>query len=212
MNTLQDGWLRIFYAESLQIRKGVDRSMDDMYELMMIAHQKQELERVLECNKKTERFGLVLSQEEASNLMVSRKEALGENQRVEFGAGILPKIIDFFCDSQFINQDNYADILAELQEIFYLSKNETLDELTDQELLSFMRKQYEEICFGDLEYLKNTCLERYSRAVRSGNIGQMQSRLRDEYSLRDTENEYGRLEEETRWEYEVYKMKLDDLF
>jgi hypothetical protein len=190
----------------------VDQSMDDIYELMLIAHQQQELERVLECNKKTERFGLVLSQEEAANLMVSRKDSLNENQRVEFGEGILPKLIDFFCDSQFINQDNYTDVLSELQEIFYLAKNETRDELTDQELLGFMRKQYEEICFGDLEYLKNTCLERYSRAVRSGNMSQMQSRLRDEYSLRDTENEYSKLEEEIRWDYDLYKMKLDDMF
>ncbi len=188
------------------------RSMDDMYKLMIIAHQQQELERVLECNKKTERFGLALSQEEAANLMVGRKEALNDNQRIEFGEGVLPKIIDFFCDSQFINQDNYADTLSELQEIFYLAKNETQNELTDQELLGFMRRQYEEVCFGDLEYLKNTCLERYSKAVRSGEIGRMQSRLRDEYSLRNTENEYDKLSEETRWDYEVYKMKLDDLF
>ena len=188
------------------------RSMDDMYELIIIAHQQQELERVLGCNKKTEQFGLALSQEEAANLMVGRKEALSDNQRVEFGEGILPKIIDFFCDSQFINQDNYADTLSELQEIFYLAKNETQDEPTDQELLGFMRRQYEEVCFGDLEYLKNTCLERYSRAVRSGEAGRMQSRLRDEYSLRNMENEYDKLAEETRWDYEVYKMKLDDLF
>lgn len=186
--------------------------MDGMYELMLIAHQQQELERVLECNKKTERFGLILSQEEAANLMVSRKDSLNENQRVEFGKGILPKLIDFFCDSQFINQDNYTEVLSELQEIFYLAKNETQDELTDQELLGFMRKQYEEICFGDLEYLKNTCLERYSRAVRSGDMSQMQSRLRDEYSLRDTEDEYSKLDEEIRWDYDLYKMKLDDMF
>jgi hypothetical protein len=146
------------------------------------------------------------------NFMNKSKSNLSENQRVEFGAGILPKIIDSFCDSQFINQENYADILSELQEIFYLYKNETEDELTDDELLGFMKKQYEEICFGDLEYLRNTCLERYGRAVRSGYQNKMQSRLRDEYSLRDTDNEYSKLSEETRWEYEVYKMRLDDMF
>lgn len=186
--------------------------MDDMYELMRIAHQQQELERILECNRITERFGLMLSQEEAAGLAVGRKASLIENQRVEFGEGILPKLIDCFCDSQFINQDNYAETLSELQEIFYLAKNETQDELTDKELLEFMRRQYEEVCFGDLDYLKNTCLERYSRSVRSGNIRPMQSRLRDEYSLRDTENDYSKLDEETRWDYEVYKRKLEDMF
>jgi hypothetical protein len=178
---------------------------------MMAEQQKRQVERVLECNNKTEQYGLALSQEEAKNLMICRKDSLSENQRVEFGEGILPKIIDSFCDSQFINQDNYVEILSELQDIFYLYKNETKDELIDDELLDFMKKQYEEICFGDMDYLKNTCLERFGRAVRSGYKSKMQSRLRDEYSLRDTENEYTKLSEETRWEYEVYKMKLDDM-
>lgn len=192
--------------------KGEEISMDDMYELMIAAQQKQELERVLACNNRTEQFGLVLSQEEAKNLMICRKNSLSENQRVEFGEGILPKVIDAFCDSQFINQDNYAEVLSELQEIFYLYKNEMQDELTDAELLYFMRKQYDEICFGDLAYLRDTCLERFARAIRAGYQSQMQSRLRDEYTLRDEENEYQNFSEETRWEYEVYKTKLDDMF
>jgi len=186
--------------------------MDPMFELVMAEQQKKELDRVLECNNKTEQFGLVLSREEAQNLMIGRKNSLNDNQRVEFGTGILPKIINSFCDSQYINQDNYSDVLSELQDIFYTYKNETLDELTDDELLDFMKKQYEEICFGDMEYLRNTCLERFSRAIRSGYHSQMQSRLRDEYSLRDIDDDYSKLSEETRWEYEVYKMKLDEMY
>lgn len=186
--------------------------MDNLFELMLAQQQKQELARVLECNKKSEQFGLVLSEEEAKHLMLSRKTSLEDTQRVEFGEGILPKLIYYFCDSQYINQDNYADTLAQLQELFYTYKNETQDDLTDDELLEFMRKQYDEVCFGDMDYLSNTCLERMARASRSGQNSHMQARLRDEYSLRDTEDPYGKLSEETRWDYEVYKMKLEDLF
>lgn len=186
--------------------------MDGMFELILAEQQKQEVARVLECNKKTEQFGLVLSQEDAANLMQSKKMNLIETQRVEFGEGVLPKIIYLFCDSPYMNQENYSDLLSELQEIFYLYKNDTMEELTDDELLDFMRKQFDEVCFGDIEYLKNTCMERFSRAIRSGYKSQMQSRLRDEYSLKDTENEYGRLSEEARWEYEVYKMRLEDMY
>lgn len=184
----------------------------NLIELMMAQVQKQELDRVLDCNKKTQQYGLVLSEVEANNLMLSRKSSLVDSQRVEFGDGILPKIIYYFCDSQFINQDTYADTLAQLQELFYLYKNETQDELTDDELLDFMRKQYDEVCYGDMDYLSNTCLERFARAARSGHNSHMQTRLRDEYSLRDTEDEYGELAEESRWDYEVYKAKLEDLF
>jgi hypothetical protein len=186
--------------------------MDPIFDLMLVKQQKQEVVRVLECNKATEKHRLVLSQEEANNLVCACKNSLGENGRIEFGEGILPKIIYQFCDSQFINQDNYTDTLTRLQEIFYLYKNEAQDELTDDELLDFMKKQYEEICFGDLDYLENTCLERYARSVRSGHYSQMQSRLRDEYTLRDVENNYNKLSEETRWDYDVYKMKLDEMF
>lgn len=186
--------------------------MENFFEMMLIQKQKQELTRVLECNQKTEQYGLELSEEDANNLMLSRKSSLNDNQRVEFREGVLPKIIDLFCDSQYVNQDNYAEILTELQEIFYQYKNETQDELTDDELLAFMRRQYEEICFGDMDYLRSTCLERLARATRADCHRQMQSRLRDEYSLRDTENEYNKLSEETRWDYEVYKMRLEDLY
>lgn len=187
--------------------------MDNNYfEIMLAKQQRQELTKVLECNKKTEKFGLILSEEEANKLMLSRKTSLSQNQRLELGEGILPKIIHYFCDSQYINQEDYVETLEQLQEIFYLFKNETDDQLTDDELLDFMRYQYEEICFGNLDYLSNTCLERYAKSIRSGEYNQKQSRLRDEYSLNDTENEYTKLSEEARWEYEVYKMKLEDLF
>ncbi len=186
--------------------------MDPIFDLILMKQQKQEVERVLECNKITQKHNLILSQAEANHLVTARKNSLSENGRIEFGEGVLAKIINQFYDSQFINQDTYADTLTRLQEIFYLFKNESQDELSDAELLDFMKKQYEEICFGDLDYLESTCLERYTRAVRSGYHSQMQSRLRDEYTLRDVEDEYNKLSEETRWDYEVYKTKLEDLF
>lgn len=56
--------------------------------------------------------------------------------------------------------------MEKLQDIFYCFKNEAEDQLTDDELLSFMREQFEEICMGDTEYLESTCLPRLQR--RSG--------------------------------------------
>lgn len=185
---------------------------NNFFEIIQARQQKQEIEKVLECNNKTTKYGLLLSEEEANRLMVSRKASLTENQRVEFGEGILPKIIHCFCASQYINQDNYADSLEQLQEIFYLFKNETEDKLTDDELIDFMVQQFEEVCCGDFDYLSATCLERYARAIRSGEYNQNKSRLRDEYSLRDKEDDYNKFSEEARWEYEVYKMKLEDLY
>ncbi len=186
--------------------------MEDFFDLILAEQQKKEIQRIITCNDKTQKYNLILSEEDAKALTKCRKDSLKENQRVEFGQGILPEIIDAFCDSQYINQDNYVDTLAELQEIFYIYKNESLDELTDMELISFMKRQFETICFGDLEYLSSTCLERFTRATRGGYTSEMQHRLRDEYSTQQKENEYSQFDEEARWDFEVYKIRLKDLF
>lgn len=101
-----------------------------------------------------------------------------------------------FCDSQFIQSGDYADTLARLQEIFYLYKNESMDELTDRELLEIMKENFEQICYGDLEYLETTCLERFAAAVRAGYETEFQKKERDEYTLRKSGNEYEKFSEE----------------
>ena len=37
--------------------------------------------------------------------------------RVEFGKGILPEIIDTFCDSPYLQQEKNADVIAELKNL-----------------------------------------------------------------------------------------------
>lgn len=103
--------------------------MEEWFELMTLEASRQELKRVLECNQETSKYGLSLTEEEARELMACRKETLRESRRVEFAAGILPELIKEFCDSQFIQSGEYVDTLARLQEIFYLYKNESMDEL-----------------------------------------------------------------------------------
>ena len=128
--------------------------------------EKNEITAVLNTNQYTERFGLVLSEEEAKLLVQERFESLKEQQRVEFGKGILDKLIYAFCDSAYIFQDNYVDAITRLQEIFYLYKNESMDELTDDELIDYMKDAFENECQGSLDYLEDTCLELFAREIR----------------------------------------------
>lgn len=185
--------------------------MDNLLELILATRQKQEVAKVISCNEKSEKYGLALTEEEVYQLMVGRKDTLKDSRRVEFGEGILPQLIYAFCDSDYIMQDSYKDTLMQLQDIFYLYKNESMDELTDEELIDFMRTQFDDICFGDLDYLQGTCLERFARGVREGYRCEMQQKERDEYGLRNDNRDYEKFTEEVRWEYEVYKQKLDDL-
>ena len=104
---------------------------------LQLMTQKNQLAKVMETNQFTEKFGLSLSEEEAGILVSDRKDSLQEQRRVEFGEGILPKLIFAFCDSPYIYQDNYVETIGKLQDIFYLYKNESLDEVTDDELIDF---------------------------------------------------------------------------
>ncbi|MDY3250229.1 MAG: DUF6323 family protein [Candidatus Choladocola sp.] len=144
--------------------------MDDRNWMMLLSEEHQ-VGRVMKTNQYTEQFGLRLSEREATELVRERIEVLQEQQRVEFRQGILEKLIFAFCDSAYIQQNDYAETIGRLQEIFYLYKNESLDEWTDDELISLMRNAFEEECQGSLDYLEETYLEYFSRKVRSGNRG-----------------------------------------
>ena len=68
-----------------------------------VLQSQNQLAKVIETNQYTERFGLILSQQDAQQILDNRKTALQEQRRVEFGEGIVPKIIFEFCDSDYMN-------------------------------------------------------------------------------------------------------------
>lgn len=170
---------------------------------MVLLQQKNQLEKVIETNKTTEQFGLVLSEQDAKLILEERKDTLQKQKRVEFGEGIVPKIIYEFCDSNYIDQNNYVDTIIRLQEIFYLYKNEMQDEITDDELLHLMKEQFELICFGDLDYLEGTFLANFAQAIRAGYDG---------YKNSDGYGEYSKFDEVERWDYELYLETLKELW
>lgn len=126
------------------------------------------LQKLVETNEFTGRYGLTLSEQDAKLLLRGRQESLKAQRRVEFGEGILPKLIFCFCDSPYISQEDYAETLGRLQEIFYFYKNESLDMLTDEELLGCMREKFDGECRGELDYLEDTILDELGRDVRGG--------------------------------------------
>lgn len=169
---------------------------------MVLLQQQNQLEKVVETNQITRRFGLVLTEDDAKVILEERLRSLREQNRVEFGEGIVSKIIYEFCDSEYISQQNYVETIIRLQEIFYLYKNEMRDEITDDELLHLMKEQFEKICFGDLEYLEETCLADFAEAIRAGYRG---------YKASDGYGEYQKFDRVKRWDYEMYLETLKEL-
>lgn len=132
---------------------------------MQMANVMNELEV---CNNYSGRFGLVLSNKQMLRLTESRFMALKSTGRVEFGEGVLKKLVYAFCDSPYLTQENYEDTLSELQDIFYYFKNESMEALSDDELIEAMKSVFNGKAQGSLEYLAGTSLENLCRGIRGG--------------------------------------------
>ncbi|MFV0527549.1 MAG: DUF6323 family protein [Lachnospiraceae bacterium] len=176
---------------------------NEVLALLQSEAQKEELTALTACNQTTEQFGLSLSPKDARELIASKRDSLAKYRRVEFSDSILPKLVFTFCDSQYLHQAVYLETLQKLTDMFYEFKNESADQVTDDELLTFMYEQYETVCAGDLSYLEETCLERFSRAVRSGH---------ESYKQTQGVDAYHEFNEETHWDPETYRQVLKELF
>lgn len=143
--------------------------MDDKFAMTVGNVQKVQLiQELLHCNDMTLRYGLTLSAQQIQNLVEKRFQALKDTGRIEFGQGVLVKIITEFCDSPYITQDNYEDAIIELQDSFYYFKNESIDLVSDDELISKMKYYFDGVCQGSLECLSGTSLEEICRGIRYG--------------------------------------------
>lgn len=169
---------------------------------MRLLQDQNQLSTLVRTNEAARQYGLSLSEEDARLILKERKNALAEQKRIEFGGGIAAKIIYEFCDSNYIQQSNYVETIIRLQEIFYLYKNEMQDEITDDELLHLMKEQFENLCFGDLDYLETTCLAGFAEAIRAGYGG---------YKASDGYGEYAKFDTVKRWDYELYLETLKEL-
>ena len=130
--------------------------------------KKQLAIEIKKCNEMTIKYGVTLSDTQIENLINKRFESLKATGRVEFGDGVLKELIEAFCDSPYIMQENYKDTLLELQESFYFFKNEAMDQIADDELIEFMKIHFDGECQGSLEYLSGTNLEELCRNTRYG--------------------------------------------
>jgi hypothetical protein len=130
--------------------------------------QKQAVEEVIKCNDYTARYGLILTPAQALELVETRSIALNENGRIEFGGGVIDKIIKEFCSSPYISMHNYTQTIHKLLEIFYYYKNETLDLVSDDGLIKYMKTAFDGICQGSLDLLSGRELNRLARCLRFG--------------------------------------------
>lgn len=131
---------------------------------------KQAAVEIQQINEKTMEYGLKLSEKDIQIIMKTRNEALRSNGRVEFGGEIVTQIISVFCDSPYISQYNYVETINDLVEIFYYYKNETMEEISDDELIEFMKESFDNKCQGDLDLLRGKYLDKVAHNVKYGEV------------------------------------------
>ncbi len=86
---------------------------------------------------------------------------------MEIGASAIDKILLAFCDSPYLNEYNYTDTAGALVELFYYMKNETLDQMPDDELIERMRDFFNGKSGGSLDLLADRDLEAMARSIRA---------------------------------------------
>lgn len=131
---------------------------------MLVSKAKDEIRC---CNELSRLYGLTLTEADITELTQLRDDALRSTGRVEFGSGILPKLIRAICKSPYVDPHSYAATLAELQDAFYYFKNESEDRFTDDDLIEFMAKVFNGQAHGSTEVLTAISLEELCRWARN---------------------------------------------
>ncbi len=119
------------------------------------------------CNELNQIYGLTLTEADITELVELRGQALKSTGRVEFGGGILPKLIRAFCKSPYVDPYNYASTLGYLQDAFYYFKNESEDRFSDDDLIEFMEKVFNGQTHGSTDVLTTISLEQLCRWARN---------------------------------------------
>ena len=136
--------------------------LSNMQKTLQVVHE----EKLLALNQESEEYGLTLTREDAAAIIEARAYTLRLYDRIDMGVSVAEKIIYKFCQSQHIDQDDYGDIISEIQDIFYYMKNETEDAVSDDKLIDILWKFYEKACRGSIDAVRtraDVLCQRYRR-------------------------------------------------
>ena len=134
--------------------------------LMQLNQDKKFIAQLVDLNAKANNYGLVITENIAREIAVYRSKALIENERVEINSDAISRLTSAFLETRYINQEDFADTMGEIIDLFYLIKTETENTISDDDLISEMLKIFVETCFGSLEIMKSKGLEKILRSYK----------------------------------------------
>ena len=123
--------------------------------------QEQEL---LELNEKSNMYGLTLNKEDIKEIINSRNNTLKNYGRIELDINVTKNIIENLYKSQYTDKDDYVYAINDLHEVFYYLKNETLDQISDIEIIDIIDEVYNN-CSGRIDIVQEKC-EAFAKSYR----------------------------------------------
>jgi len=115
-------------------------------------------ERLLCANEDLTIPGLSLAPNDLALLVCERADALADTGRVEFAEGPLEALSTALVNSVFLDQDDLALQLSDLQRAFYRLKGDTADEFGDETCVTLLAAAFEE-AQGDVNLAFELVLE-----------------------------------------------------
>ena len=113
---------------------------------------------ILDLNEKSQIYGLTLNKEDVKEIINSRDNTLKSYGRIELDIGITKMIIENLYKSQYTDKDDYVYAINDLHEVFYYLKNETLDQISDIEIIEIIDEVYNN-CSGRIDIVQEKCQE-----------------------------------------------------
>ena len=126
---------------------------------------------ILDLNEKSQIYGLTLNKEDVKEIINSRDNTLKSYGRIELDIGITKMIIENLYKSQYTDKDDYVYVINDLHEVFYYLKNETLDQISDIEIIEIIDEIYNN-CSGRIDIVQEKC-EEFAKNYRWGIGGEI---------------------------------------
>ena len=126
---------------------------------------------ILDLNEKSQIYGLTLNKEDVKEIINSRDNTLKNYGRIELDIGITKMIIENLYKSQYTDKDDYVYAINDLHEVFYYLKNETLDQISDIEIIDIIDEVYNN-CSGRIDIVQEKC-EEFAKNYRWGIGGEI---------------------------------------
>lgn len=125
---------------------------------------------LLKINDESSAYGLILTPQDVEEIIKSRGYSLKNYGRIDLNMDVTKKLINKIYTSQYTDKDDYVEIINDLQDIFYYLKNETLDEISDNEIIDIIVGFYEKTS-GRIDNIQNLT-EKFALEYKLGRISE----------------------------------------